>query len=96
MAVSLPEEYLTAPEADEMEKKLTALQKELDQFKNKVPAVVLLFENESNYLSVERPAVIRSKEEYVAGEMQKIHTAFAPMIFQEDTMELADLKDFVS
>ncbi len=83
-AQSLPDDYLMPDEPDESEKKLALLQKELEQYRNKIPLVSLEFENGNNYLEIEKPYIPKSQEEFVNGKMQEIWKEFSPLVFQED------------
>ncbi|NCT75475.1 MAG: hypothetical protein GXC78_13130 [Chitinophagaceae bacterium] len=81
---SLPDEYMLPDEPDESEKKIATLQKELDQYKNKTPLVTLQFEHGSNFLEVKKTFEIKSKQEYIDSEMEKIRKEYPEMIFRDN------------
>lgn len=83
-ARSLPENYMMPDEPDESEKKITLLQKELAQHKNKIPVVALQFEKGGQHLEVPRPFDAISCDAYVAKQMEQIRNQFPPMVFRED------------
>lgn len=83
-AQSLPEEYMMPDEADESEKKIAMLQKELEQQKSRIPKVALQFENGLHYLEIPTPLDVIACDEYVAKKMEEIRNEFPPMVFQED------------
>ncbi|MBP7556011.1 MAG: hypothetical protein KA821_07100 [Chitinophagaceae bacterium] len=83
-AQSLPDDYLMPDEPDESEKKMASLQKELEQFRNKIPLVSLEFENGNNFLEIQRPNVPKSEGEFVHEKMQEILMEFLPLVFQND------------
>ncbi|HEU5167164.1 MAG TPA: PIN domain-containing protein [Chitinophagaceae bacterium] len=92
-SIKLPEEYMQAPELDESEKKVLALQQELQQFKNKVPIIELRFNDGQPYLTVKKTPEIKSEVEYVEQELTKIKKEYPVLAFKEnDAIQLGDQK----
>lgn len=82
--LSLPSNFLMQAEPDESERKIAALQKEFELHRNKVPVVSLEFENENNFLQIQKPHIPKSQEEFVNAKMLEIQKEFSPLVFRED------------
>lgn len=81
-AVRPPDRYLVSEELDASEKELITLQKELQSLKNRIPVLIVLFENETDLLSFD-PGTRRkiSREEFVQKQMDEVKSKHSRMYY---------------
>lgn len=82
-AMKLPDQYLLPNERDESEIKISKLQNEINELKNKSPILSLSFANNSNLKKFKRDFFELSKQEFVESEMKKVKSENPHLVYRD-------------
>lgn len=86
------DKYKLTEEPDELEKEATALRKELNELKTKIPNITLLFSDGNSFTTIPAKEQPKSKNEYLAVKMMEIIEQHAPLVYNDSLLDYMNIK----